>query len=270
MTYEVWIGFGDSAFTDVYCSCPCVCWGQQSTSAPWENISPKLDTMSFKIATFAKWTLHIHNCNHVTVYDELCFVGIWSKLHETAMHWLLILHWLKMSIEFSECVITFQIHFEMFLLNTGQLESWCPQCNIWPAESFPYTVFEYCYWQSWWESSPYVVSLAVPSVLPPECAPGGHSVLQNPYRSTTFSSSWLQQSSLQDFICDHSLTPGWYQFQIFDKPASMPTQCVEVNDVFVKDFSKRVRSVYKCCVSYKWASKDVDAVRNYSILFIWL
>lgn len=153
-----------------------------------------------------------------------------------------------MSIEFSECVITFQIHFEMFLLNTGQLESWCPQCSIWPAESFPYTVFEYCYWQSWWESSPYVVSLAVPSVLPPECAPGGHSVLQNPYRSTTFSSSWLQQSSLQDFICDHSLTPGWYQFQIFDKPASMPTQCVEVNDVFVKDFSKRVRSVYKCCV----------------------
>uniref|UniRef100_A0A3B4ZUE1 Si:dkey-30e9.7 n=1 Tax=Stegastes partitus TaxID=144197 RepID=A0A3B4ZUE1_9TELE len=78
-------------------------------------------------------------------------------------------------------------------------------------------------------SSAYVVSLAVLAVLPPECAPGGHSVLQNPYRSTTFSSSWLQQSALQDFICDHSLTPGWYQFQIFDKPASMPTQCVEVN-----------------------------------------
>ncbi|KAL7394229.1 hypothetical protein ABVT39_022612 [Epinephelus coioides] len=67
------------------------------------------------------------------------------------------------------------------------------------------------------------------TVLPPECTPGGHSVLQDPYRSTTFSSSWLQQSALQDFICDHSLTPGWYQFQIFDKPASMPTQCVEVN-----------------------------------------
>uniref|UniRef100_A0A665TDV9 Si:dkey-30e9.7 n=1 Tax=Echeneis naucrates TaxID=173247 RepID=A0A665TDV9_ECHNA len=78
-------------------------------------------------------------------------------------------------------------------------------------------------------SAYYCLWLAVLTVLPPECAPGGHSVLQNPYRSTTFSSSWLQQSALQDFICDHSLTPGWYQFQIFDKPASMPTQCVEVN-----------------------------------------
>uniref|UniRef100_A0A4W5N6H8 Secreted protein n=1 Tax=Hucho hucho TaxID=62062 RepID=A0A4W5N6H8_9TELE len=67
------------------------------------------------------------------------------------------------------------------------------------------------------------------TVLPTECAPGGHSLLQNPYRSTSFSSRSLQQSALQDFICDHSLIPGWYQFQIFDKPASMPTQCVEVN-----------------------------------------
>ncbi|XP_056299805.1 von Willebrand factor D and EGF domain-containing protein isoform X2 [Pseudoliparis swirei] len=67
------------------------------------------------------------------------------------------------------------------------------------------------------------------TVLPPECVPGGHSVLREPNRSTTFSSSRLQQSALQDFICDHSLAAGWYQFQIFDKPASMPTQCVEVN-----------------------------------------
>ncbi|XP_058503446.1 von Willebrand factor D and EGF domain-containing protein isoform X2 [Solea solea] len=67
------------------------------------------------------------------------------------------------------------------------------------------------------------------TALPPECVAGGHALLQNPYRSSSFSSTWLQQSSLQDFICDHSLTPGWYQFQIFDKPAVMPTHCVEVN-----------------------------------------
>ncbi|XP_012731439.2 von Willebrand factor D and EGF domain-containing protein isoform X1 [Fundulus heteroclitus] len=63
------------------------------------------------------------------------------------------------------------------------------------------------------------------TALPPECMSGGHWVLQNPHRSTTFSSSSLQQ----DFVCDNSLTPGWYQFQMFDKRASMPTQCVEVN-----------------------------------------
>uniref|UniRef100_A0A3Q2CDY4 UMOD/GP2/OIT3-like D8C domain-containing protein n=1 Tax=Cyprinodon variegatus TaxID=28743 RepID=A0A3Q2CDY4_CYPVA len=62
-----------------------------------------------------------------------------------------------------------------------------------------------------------------------KCAPGGHLVLQDPYRSTTFSSSELQKSALHDIICDNSLSPGWYQFQILDKRASMPTQCVEVN-----------------------------------------
>ena len=62
----------------------------------------------------------------------------------------------------------------------------------------------------------------------PECFHGNHRLLSDPQRSVDFDSTVIQNTNIQELICDSSLQAGWYRFRIGGRPAEMPTSCVEV------------------------------------------
>ncbi|XP_063017419.1 von Willebrand factor D and EGF domain-containing protein-like [Melospiza melodia melodia] len=76
---------------------------------------------------------------------------------------------------------------------------------------------------------PLLALSAESAILAPECWPGGHRILRDPRRSTSFDSLELQRTASQELVCDHSLPPAWYRLMLGQRPVEMPTRCVEMN-----------------------------------------